>query len=151
MTKMHRTGCLVCALALAALAVSGQDGKSNSGAEAFHRVITGVRAVAHEGGGMRGAQWTGKVTPGKRVLVPLFLFEKNDYFIVIAPDQGVPDPELECGVYDVIGVPLLSTEVRGQDRIVLTFRPRVSGRAYVSLLLPEGAKPVELAVGYAFR
>ena len=121
------------------------------GTEAFHRVATGLRAIAHEGCVTRGAHWSGQLRPGKRVLVPLFLFKGIDYFIVIAPDRGTPDPKLDCRILDVVSVPVRSQEVRGKNRIVLTVRPKKTGRKYVSLLLPEGSEVANVAVGYAYR
>jgi len=144
---------LIAALFIAVLGITGmgQDERKKTGAEAIRRVSTGLRAVAHEGCVVRGALWSGKMTPGKRVLVPVFLFKNNDYFIVVAPDRGRPDPGLKCEMRDVAGVAQPTTEVRGKNRLVLSFRPKVSGRFYVSLLLPEGAEPAEVSMGYAYE
>lgn len=133
------------------LSVWAQDEKRKPGAEAKRRVSTGLRAVAHEGCVARGAIWSGKLTPGKRVLVPMFVFKTNDYFLVVAPDRGVPDPKLRCEIRNVVGEMVTSSEIRGKNRLVLAFRPKVSGRSYVSLLLPKESQPVDVSVGYAYQ
>jgi len=140
------------AMILALVAVRGQETRTGRAeAEARHRVFTGLRALVHEGCVSRGVQWSGPVTPGRRVLVPLFLFKENDYFLVVAPGHGEPALELKCEIRDVVGVIVPSTEIRGKDRVVVSVRPKVSGSTYVSLSLPEGADLEQFAIGYAYQ
>ena len=142
------------ALAAGTLAVmhclTAQESVGSS--DLMHRVETGLRALKSEGCDRREAVWSGRITPGKRVMLPFFFFKENDYFLVIAADDArAAEETMGLEMLDLVGIPIACHTGVGEGRIVVAARPVSTGTAYLSMTLPEGGKPVTLAVGCAYR
>ena len=147
-----------CGLLVGALLFSGgrQGGlpaqESAATTDAVHRVETGLRALVSEGCSRREPVWVGEVVPGKRVLLPLFLFKENQYvFVIAADDTQVAEAALDIEMLDLVGVPIACHTGAGEGRIALAARPALTGSGYLSLLLPQGSKSLKVAVGCAFK
>ena len=143
-------GFFSCMLAAGVVSIADDNGSVNDG---VHRVETGLRVLRSMGCERREAIWIGKITPGKRVMVPFFFFKEHDYFLVIAAeDAKVAEETLDIEMLDLVGIPIACHTGVGEGRIVIAARPVSTGTSYLSMTLPEGsASPVTLAVGCAYR
>ena len=110
-----------------------------------------MRLLDSEGCARREPIWCGALAGGKRVLLPLFLFAKNRYFIVVGSSDKEAMNGLQVELFNVVGQPVAVHPASGEGKRVIACRVPSGGRYYLSLRLPDGAPPMDVAVGYAYK
>ena len=139
---------LACAVALCA---QDENALKSTTADDIHVVSTAMRLLDSEGCARREPIWSTRLAGGKRVLLPLFLFEKNHYFIVIGSSEKEAMKKLQVGLFDIVGRPLAVNVVSGEGKSIIHYSAVNSGRYYLSLMLAAGSGPVDVAVGYVYK
>lgn len=117
--------------------------------DAFKEVLVMGHALESEGVMRREAVWSGTVTQGMRVLIPVFLFEQNEYFFLFGSSGNLND--LKIRLHEGLGPAVRTTSTGNENRQILVYAPELTQRYHLELSIPDEGRPLDLAVSYGIR